>query len=227
MALPQEMAEQREARAKYAKLLETPKPAARAKKGLTRFEQVQKECLDIAMDVCRSGEGGLIVIGKTKSYRRMFPNFFQKHHINVLDKGMDKVLAKLATIDGAVVVHPDGEIMAYGAHITRSRAQQGAGTRHAAAKGISGEKNMVAIVASEEGKVVRLFKDGRQVVEINPHTKGVEQQTSRIVRFVNSPDGALAAGAAIAIPFVGIPGVIVFAGSYYVAKNLLKLTKKE
>lgn len=196
-------------------------------KTLSKSEKVQAVGIQIASEVSKQGEGALLVIGKTKSYKLLFPNFFLKSKASIFDEGMEKVLVKLAQIDGAVIIDPQGIVKAYGARLTKSSTFKGAGTRHSAAKGISEEKNIVAVLASEEDKVVRIFKSGNLVAEINPHTKGVENHVSKLVRFVNSPEGAVAAGAAMAIPFLGIPGLVVFAGSYYVAKNLLKLTKKE
>lgn len=195
-------------------------------KSLSKFEKVQAISIQIASEVVKQGEGSLIVIGKTKSYHSIFPNFFKKGKTSIFDAGMEKVLIKLAQVDGAIVLDNSGFIQAYGARITKSSTFKGAGTRHSAAKGISQEKGVIAILSSEEDKVVRIFKGGTVVAEINPNTKGVESSVSKLVKFVNSPDGAVAAGAAIAIPFLSIPGVIVFAGSYYVAKNILKLTQK-
>lgn len=189
----------------------------------SRLEKVQKECIEIAMEVARQGSGALIVIGKTKHFKVLFPNFFENSKISVLEKGMEKVLVKLAQIDGALMVNPNGIVKAYGALITKQSTHQGFGTRHSAAKGISMLPNTTSILASEETHAVKIFKEGVQLVEINPHTKGVEKNVSKVVSFINSPEGAVAAGAAIAVPFVGLPGVIVFAGSYYVAKHLLKL----
>ena len=204
-------------KAKYAALLD--RQPSKHKKSFSNTEKVQQVCLAIATDVALKGEGCLIVVGKTNSYSELFPNFFEKSNSNVLDKGMDKVLVQLAQIDGAIVVDPKGEVQAYGVRVTKSTSHHGSGTRHSAAKGISEEKGILAILASEEDHVVRIFKSGQQVVEINPNTKGIKNQLDKIVDFVNSPDGAVAAGAAIAIPLLGIPGVIVFAGSYYVAKK--------
>lgn len=195
-------------------------------KSLSREEKVQALGIQVASEVARQHEGALIVVGDTKSYKLLFPNFFSKSKVSVFDEGMEKVLVKLAQIDGAVVLDSKGTVKAYGARLTKSSSFRGAGTRHSAAKGISQEKGVVAILASEEDKVVRVFKNGNIAAEINPNTKGVENNVSKLVKFVNSPEGAVAAGAAIAIPFLGIPGVVVFAGSYYVAKNILKLTHK-
>ena len=111
--------------------------------------------------------------------------------------------------------------------ITIESAEKGKGTRHSAAKGISRE-GAIAILASEEDNLVRIFKDGHILAEINPYTKGIEKQTSKIIKFLSSSDTAgLIAGAAAA-PLIGIPvlpGVIIFGGSYLVSKKLLSLMR--
>lgn len=177
------------------------------------------------MEVAKSGEGCLFVIGKTKKYSELFPNFFKNGKISVMDKGMDKVLIPLSQVDGAVVLDSDGILKAYGVRLTKSSSHAGHGTRHSAAKGISSEKGVIAVLASEEDKVVRIFRAGRETVEIDPFKKGVKNNLTKVLDFVNTSDGALAAGTAVAFPFVG-PGIILFAGSYYVAKNFLGLGKK-
>ncbi len=191
-----------------------------------KLEQIQEICIDVAMEVARNGKGCLIVVGDTDSYNTHFPNFFEKSKTTIFDDGMQKVLVKLAEIDGAIVVDSKGRVKAYGARVTRQSTHLGSGTRHAAGKGVSEEKGIVSVLASEEDKMIKIFKDGNQLVEINPFTKGVDSHVSKVVGFINSPEGAMATGAAMAIPFLGIPGVIVFAGSYYVARNLFKFAGK-
>lgn len=210
-------------KARYASLLA---PSSSRRKKLSAKERVQQRCIEIAMEVAKSGgEGCLFVIGKTKKYSELFPNFFRNSKTSVLEKGMDKVLGPISQIDGAIVVDPDGMIKAYGVRLTKQSSHQGHGTRHSAAKGISTEKGVIAILASEEDQVVRIFRGGREVVEIDPKKKGVKDNLTKVLDFVNSSDGALAAGTAVAFPFVG-PGIILFAGSYYVAKNFLGLGRK-
>ncbi|KHO55677.1 MAG: hypothetical protein QT12_C0008G0018 [archaeon GW2011_AR21] len=194
-------------------------------KKLSKFEKSQALCIQISSELAKKGKGALIVVGNTKSYKTLFPNFFRNNNTSIFQKGMEKVLMQLAELDGALVISEDGIVKAYGAMLTKSSTFKGAGTRHSAAKGISAERNIVAILASEEDKLVRIFKNASLSAEINPHTKNVENHVSKVVRFVNTPEGAVAAGAAIAIPFLGIPGVVVFAGSYYVVRNILKLAK--
>ncbi|MCD6549525.1 diadenylate cyclase [Candidatus Micrarchaeota archaeon] len=194
-------------------------------KGEDRVEQV---ALDIAINVARKGEGCLLVLGGLKEgrdYKCHFPNFFKRNKVSVFEPGMKEVLSKLACVDGAVIIDPSGRVKAYGARILNTKTEKGYGTRHSAAKGAS-ERGAIAVLASEQDKVVRIYKEGKKIMEINPFTKNIEKNISKIIRFLDSPEAAgLLAGAA-AIPFVGAPGVIVFAGSYLVSKKALEMIKK-
>lgn len=207
--------------AKLTKITESPKK-------LKRVQQIQKLCIDMAIDIVKAGEGGLFVIGETKHFSTLFPNFFEGQNVTVFDKGMNKVLVKLGQIDGAVVINSAGKILAYGAHLSRQSPLQGHGTRHAAAKGISTQPGITAVLASQEGKVVRIFKNGVQLIEINPYTKGVETQMDKVVSFINRPEAALVTGAAVGSTVLGIallPGIVVFAGSYYIANKIFNFAK--
>jgi DNA integrity scanning protein DisA with diadenylate cyclase activity len=182
----------------------------------------------MAGEIVKAGEGGLFVVGETKYYSKLFPPIFDQADVTIFDKGMEKVLIKLGQLDGAVVINSEGKINAYGAHLTRQVIHSGHGTRHAAAKGISMQPGVTAILASEEGKVIRIFKNGVQLVEINPYTKGVDSHMSKIVHFINRPETALITGAAVGSSVLGVallPGIVVFAGSYLIASKLLNLAK--
>ena len=199
------------------------------KKNKKTDEKVKKKIYELALDVAiliaRKNEGGLLVIGETKDYDCHFPNFFAKKKIYITDAGMVEVLSKLGTVDGAVILDQDGRIRAYGARILKQETAKGFGTRHSAAKGIS-RMGCMAILASEQDRVVRVFKEGQKVMEINPHTKSVEKNLSKIVKFLSRSETAgLIAGAA-AMPLVGVPGVIIFGGSYLVSKKLLGMIKE-
>lgn len=195
---------------------------------LKNLPKIQKKCIDMAVDIVKAGEGGLFVIGETKNYSTLFPDLFENTDTTVFDKGMDKVLVKLGQIDGAVVIDSKGKVKAYGAHLTRQIVLPGKGTRHAAAKGISQQPGVTAVLASQEDKVVRIFKNGLQLVEINPYTKGVETHMNKIVNFINKPEAAIVTGAAVGSSVLGVallPGVVVFAGGYLIASKIFGLTK--
>ncbi|MFA5382103.1 MAG: DNA integrity scanning protein DisA nucleotide-binding domain protein [Candidatus Micrarchaeia archaeon] len=188
-------------------------------------KKVYEAALDTAILIAKKNEGGLIVIGNTKEYSCHFPNFFDKRKFYITDEGMIEVLSKLGIVDGAIIIEEDGRIKAYGARVLKQETAKGFGTRHSAAKGISKE-GCLAILASEQDKVVRIFKEGNKVMEINPHTKKIDKNISKIVKILTKSETAgLIAGAA-SVPIIGIPGVIIFGGSYLVSKKILEMVKE-
>jgi hypothetical protein len=134
---------------------------------------------------------------------------------------MDAVLGKLATLDGAVVVSPEGQLLAYGARVLQQRVIPGLGTRHAAAKGYSDfDQDATVILASEETGWVKVFQHGSPVVEIDP--ADVEPSTIRkLSRYLVSKDAAILTAAGISAATLGLGGVglLVLGGSYVVVKT--------
>lgn len=192
-----------------------------------KIQKLQRLCVDTAMELTRQSDGGLIVIGDTRAYKTIYPNFFKNQRVNALEPGMRKVLLKLAALDGAVILDPQGNVKAYGAHVLEQTPHPGFGGRHAAAKGIS-KQGCLAILASRESKMVKIFKNGIALVEFNPLTKGIENHVSKIVSLVNKPEAAVVTSAAVGSSVLGIallPGIIVFAGSYYLAKQMFRMSQ--
>src|SRR3989344_797017 len=103
-------------------------------------KKVHDAVLYIAKEMAKKREGALFVIGPKNKFKKLYEPLFPQSRIKhkVYYKGMDEVLTKLATLDGAVIISNKGSILAYGARLKRSRAVKGFGTKHAAAAGITG-----------------------------------------------------------------------------------------
>jgi len=200
------------------------------KQKLQRIEEIQKIAIEIAMQTVKDGDGTLIVIGGKPKFQSHFPNFFASgKKMSVFDQGMQTVLQKLSEVDGAIVINEQGIIKAYGVRLTNQKTLPGKGTRHSAAVGASKQKS-ISILGSEEDKVVKIFKQGKEIMQINPHTKGVENHLDRIVRAINKPESAIIAGGAIAGAIAGIailPGIVIFTGSVFVARKVMDLAKEK
>lgn len=141
----------------------------------------------------------------------------------VLDAGFDAVLEKLASLDGAVAVSPDGRLLAYGARVTTQAALPGFGTRHAAARGYSEhDPDATVVLASEETGWTKVFQDGRVVLEIDP--ADVEPTViHKLSRYLVSKDTAILAAAGISAATLGLGtvGLLVLGGSYVVARTAM------
>jgi hypothetical protein len=183
-----------------------------------REEHVMDVILGVAKSISKSGEGGLIVIAERDTvdglYETHYPQFTSASAIT--EKGMNVVLEKLATIDGAMIITPQGELVAYGARLLRSTTLPGFGTRHAAASGITESiPSATAVLISEESSWIKLFQAGNIVLEmdaseVNPNVM------EKVAGFLTRGDTALLAAAFLSIVVVQVsPESIVFIGGAY------------
>jgi diadenylate cyclase len=181
-------------------------------------EHVMDVILGVAKSISKSGEGGLIVIAERAEieglYETHYPQFTSSSQIT--EKGMNVVLEKLATIDGAMIVSPCGELISYGARLLRSTTLPGFGTRHAAASGITEAiPAATAVLISEESSWIKIFQNGSIVLEmdaseVNPNAM------EKVAGFLTRGDTALLAAAFLSIVVVRVtPESIVFIGGAY------------
>lgn len=174
--------------------------------------------LGVAKGISKGGEGGLIVIAERAAveglYETHYPQFTSS--FPVTEQGMNVVLNKLATIDGAVIITPRGELLAFGARLLRSTTLPGFGTRHAAASGITeGIPSATAVLISEESSWIKLFQGGSIVIEmdaseVNPNVM------EKVASFLTRGDTALLAAAFLSIVVLPVtPASIVYIGGAY------------
>lgn len=127
------------------------------------------------------------------------------------------VIHKLASLDGAMIINRGGELMHFGATLIHSRNFLGHGKRHAFALGTTARANgVICILASEEDRMIRAFKNGVPVFELDsedrvPLTtrrKLVELLTSRVTSLV------IASGIAASILTVNpVPALVTISGT--------------
>jgi diadenylate cyclase len=189
-------------------------------------EQVMNAVLNIAKGISRSGEGSLIIIADREAieglYETHYPQITSAYLLT--EQGMNVVVQKLATIDGAVIISRRGELIAFGARVLKSTTLPGYGTRHAAAAGITDSlPGATAILISEESSLIKIFQRGNVVIEmdsseINPNVM------EKVVAFLTRNDMAIlvAAGlsAAVQVPYTNI---IMVGGTYLIVKALFEV----
>ncbi|MBU4456612.1 MAG: DNA integrity scanning protein DisA nucleotide-binding domain protein, partial [Nanoarchaeota archaeon] len=193
--------------------------------------EVYKILLPIAKEIARQKEGALFVIGPKNKFKRkyepLFPQLLNKHKLN--DPGMDKVLVKLAVIDGAVLISNNGEVLAFGAKIKGSKPVAGYGTRHAAASGITSKvKDSTAILVSEEVNWVKVFKGGSIILETDSEDTPKSLEKS-IISFLNDGDTALLTAGGISAAILGgaaVAPIMIVGGTYLAIKTATGLIKK-
>ena len=194
-------------------------------------KKIEEKLIQIAIKLARRGEGGLFIIaaGKKPEFKKLVKQNIKP--FNILKGKNDKLIESLATIDGAVIISREGKIVAYGAMIKNTVPFKGFGTRHAAALAASKNEN-VAILSSEEERKVKIFKNGRYLMQLDALEKSIEKNVPHVSTFLESIGAGFLGtlGAATLLPGLGmtiIPGVIIFGGSYYAIRSLLdKITKK-
>ena len=148
-----------------------------------KLKKIEEKILKVAIEIAREGQGALLVIGKDVRYERLIKQKFGK--LNIFEEGAEKVLKGLAVIDGAVVIDLEGNLTDYGVLIKNSMPFVGFGTRHAAAMTASKGKN-IAILVSEEERKVKVFQNGKYLMQIDSLQKNVEKNIPLMSKILES-----------------------------------------
>ncbi|MEK6926619.1 MAG: DNA integrity scanning protein DisA nucleotide-binding domain protein [Nanoarchaeota archaeon] len=192
------------------------------------LKDIEEKILKISIEIAREGNGALFVIGENIKYEKLTKQKFGE--LNIFSKGVEKVLKGLAVIDGAVIINNQGDMVEYSVLIKNTKPFIGFGTRHAAAMTAS-KKGNIAILVSEEERKVKIFKDGKYMMQIDSFQKDVEKQIPMMTKVLESTGAGLIGtiGTAVLAPTLGIaliPGIVVFGGSYFAIKSFLEKNKK-
>ncbi|MEK6531417.1 MAG: diadenylate cyclase [Deltaproteobacteria bacterium] len=98
---------------------------------------------------------------------------------NILNHDMRESIKEYALLDGAFVVREDGVVMSAGVHLDAALEDEGLtpglGCRHMAAAGITDVTDAAAITISGSTGIVRIFRKGRVVVEIERPQRNVDR----------------------------------------------------
>ena len=183
-----------------------------------------KIVLGLANKLALERKGSLFIITDydiSKEYDLLYPDLFSGKNINIKDKGAQIVLEKLADLDGAFIISYTGKIIAYGAKIKKTKVFFGHGTRHSAALGISQKKGILAILSSEEDGIVRSFKEGRLIAEINPKTGENKRLLTRLAALFSKAEIQVATSGGVASLLMGLNPLLagaIFTGSWIITK---------
>lgn len=155
---------------------------------LVKNEEVINTIIDLARQIGYEGREGkkvgtMFVIGDYKELKpylkQLILNPFYGYPdelSTVSNKEVRETIKELASIDGAFIISNDGLVISAGTYIDVPRDSipkdvkiySGWGTRHLAAVGITSVTNSVAVLVSESGGVVKVFKKGKLILKINP-----------------------------------------------------------
>ncbi|MBU2617489.1 MAG: diadenylate cyclase [Euryarchaeota archaeon] len=147
--------------------------------------KVTQTILDIALELGYEGREGksvgtAFIIGDSdevlKRSHQIILNPYEGHSAEERDvTNLDnwETIKGFAQLDGVFIVSEDGKILAAGRYLDVSargiKIQKGLGGRHVAAAAITRDTNAIAITVSQSGGTVRIYKDGLQIAEIEPH----------------------------------------------------------
>jgi diadenylate cyclase len=145
--------------------------------------QVVDALIQLALQIGQEGFEGhpigtILTIGDhtnvLEKSRQMTINPFQglsEAERNVLDPKIRDAIKNFSVLDGAFVIREDGVVLAAGRYLSASNDEVkiplGLGARHAAAAGITASTHCIALVVSQSSGAVRLFKEGKIVLELH------------------------------------------------------------
>ncbi len=139
------------------------------------------DVLQVAVELGKKGQkgkpvGALFVVGDAgkvmNKSRPLSYNPFEKSHVHVGDPIVNVMLKEFSRLDGAFVISDSGKIVSAYRYLEPSAEgvdiPKGLGTRHMAAGAMTRDTNAIAVVLSESDGLVRAFKGGELVVELDP-----------------------------------------------------------
>ncbi len=142
---------------------------------------VARDVLEVAVELGKKGQkgkpvGALFVVGDAgkvmNKSRPLSYNPFEKSHVHVGDPIVNVMLKEFSRLDGAFVISDSGKIVSAYRYLEPSAEgvdiPKGLGARHMAAGAITRDTNAIAIVLSESDGLVRAFKSGELILELDP-----------------------------------------------------------
>lgn len=144
--------------------------------------EVFEHILSLAVELANKGREGkpvgtIFVVGDQDRVmqlsKQMIINPFRGYdedERNILNPQLKETIREFSAIDGAFVIGDDGTVITAGRYLGAAHDEdnipRGLGSRHIAAAGITALTNAIAIVISESTGDVRIFKNGKILMEI-------------------------------------------------------------
>lgn len=142
---------------------------------------VVRDVFEVAIELGKKGQkgkqvGALFVVGDAgkvmNKSRPLSYNPFEKSHVHVGDPIVNVMLKEFSRLDGAFVISDSGKIVSAYRYLEPAAEgvdiPKGLGARHMAAGAITRDTNAIAIALSESDAMVRAFKAGELVLELDP-----------------------------------------------------------
>ena len=142
---------------------------------------VVRDVLELAIELGKKGQkgkpvGALFVVGDAGNVmnksRPLSYNPFEKSHVHVGDAIVNVMIKEFTRLDGAFVISDSGKIVSAYRYLEPAAEgvdiPKGLGARHMAGGAITRDTNAITIVLSESDGMVRAFKAGEIVLEVDP-----------------------------------------------------------
>jgi DNA integrity scanning protein DisA with diadenylate cyclase activity len=142
---------------------------------------VIRDVVELSIELGKKGQkgepiGALFVVGDAgnvmEKSRELSYNPFEKSHVHVGDPIVNVMLKEFSRLDGAFVISDSGKIVSAYRYLEADGEgidiPRGLGTRHMAAASVTRDTNAVSVVLSESDRMVRVFKGGELVLELDP-----------------------------------------------------------
>lgn len=186
----------------------------------SKLKKIEETILQVSMRIAKRGEGAMFIIGNNIKYEPLVEQSVPPFHVSK----NPKLLESLALMDGAVMIDKNGFMKGYGLMIKTKKTFKNFGTRHSGAMAAAIKGNLVYII-SEEDRKVKIMKEGKIIMQIDPFEKNVEKNVPVISEWLETLGaGTLGSiSAATLVPTLGLtflPGVIIFGSAYYISKMI-------
>jgi len=146
-------------------------------------ETIIETVIELGQEIGREGREGkkvgtLFVIGdpeELKPYtRQLIMNPFKGYEPESLDvvnnPNINETIKNFAQLDGAFILDNEGHFLSAGTYLdvdtTSVKPYAGWGTKHLAATAITSVSSAVAILVSESGGAVKVFKNGKLIIKL-------------------------------------------------------------
>jgi diadenylate cyclase len=143
--------------------------------------EVVRDVFEVAIELGKKGQkgkpvGALFVVGDAgkvmNKSRPLSYNPFEKSHVDVGDPIVNVMLKEFSRLDGAFVISDSGKIVSAYRYLEPGAEgvdiPKGLGARHMAGGAITRGTSAISIVLSESDGMVRAFKAGDLILELDP-----------------------------------------------------------
>ncbi|MEM2121883.1 MAG: diadenylate cyclase [Candidatus Woesearchaeota archaeon] len=147
--------------------------------------EVIKAVINLALEIGKEGREGkhigtAFIIGQqeelSKYTKQIILNPFNGYPESmrkIVDEELKETIKNFAQLDGVFIINSDGTIISAGTYIETNtnieelKELKGFGTRHICAAAITKLTKSIAVVVSESGGVVRVFKNGKIILTLS------------------------------------------------------------